>query len=250
MRVGASNEISVQIREKFVVIKCHSGLIDSENYLRNFAKNCYELSELGAHIIIVHDIAPISLDILEGNYSDRMMTQKFKAFLCASRIIAALNNFNLHAVSIFASNSEMVRAELTQKNPPDLLLENYIAIPKEINSEILLHLHQNSNIISIISPIGLFTNTEREILLDSNMTAARICEAVDGEYLILQEEEEISGDLEDFIYSQKIGATFSEESLIKAVTIALRSGSIQVKIVDYKNENNLINAIIPSVISF
>lgn len=243
MRVGASNEISGQIREKFVVIKCHSGLTQSENYLRNFAKNCYELSELGAYIIIVHDIAPISLDILEGNYADRMMTQKFKAFLCASRIIAVLNNFNLHAVSIFASSSEMVRAELAQKNPPDLLLENYIAIPKEINSEILLHLHQSSNIISIISPIGLFTNTEREILLDTNITAAMICEAVDGEYLILQEEEEISGDLEDFIYSQKVGASFSEESLIKAITFALRSGSIKVKIVDYKKENSLINAI-------
>ncbi len=227
---------------QLIVIKCHAATLQSEEYLRDFASSCYELSQYGAKIIIIHDIIPAALGILEESYHERMLAQKYRAFISASKIISALNDLNLHAVSIFASNSELIRAEFSQRNDPDLLLEDYIALPKEVNPEILFYLSESSNIISIISPIGLFEKTGRAVLLDSNITAAKICSAVDGSYLILQNDEEIKEELEEFIESGKIGLSFEQESLIKATSLALKSGSIKVRIPRYSDK--LINSFI------
>jgi acetylglutamate kinase len=225
---------SREITGEFVVVKFPKAVIESEILLKNYCENISYLAHLGASIVIIPELSDVK--------ADDMAYQHFQCYLSARKIIKSLNEFDVQAISLTASDSGMIRATRKKQNQVgDVQMFNAdeIGKPKQIDPEILFNL-QNANVATIILPIGLYGSCTREILLDVDLTAATISNGIDAKYLILPIENNSSFKLEE---PEGEDLSSDDGSLACAVKLSLSSGAAKISIIDVMSKDAILKAI-------
>ena len=176
--------------------------------------------------------------------SDEKISQDYRCTVASRKIIKALSEEKVQAVSLYGSDSGMIRAlRKKQKLEQDIqkIDPNEEAEPKQIDSEILFNL-QLANVVTVLSPIGLYGTYDREVLLDVDMTAVMISNSIDAKYLILPLENGASLSLKD-LEDVNSGVALSSD-----VKLLLAKGIAKVAIIDLLEPDAILNSVFNSEI--
>lgn len=168
---------------EFIVIKIPNSIIKSDSLLENYCENIFYLSYIGANIVIIPELCS---NIKAQDEKEAETLLSFQAHLDARKIIKILNKYEIKGISFCAADLALIKAKSKKQSHHNDKETNFIIEGEivETDPEILFSL-QNSNVVTIITPIALQLNTDKEIAIDSNETAAIITDRIDARLLIM-----------------------------------------------------------------
>lgn len=201
---------SSEIKDQVLVIKLPSLIIERDDLLSTFTANVQLISSCGAKVFIVHDHTQLVQSTLNlfgldqkfiNNVAvvDHRSSQILEMVLSGyvnKLIVSKLCNLGCIAVGISGKDGNLLRAKksklLHKVESATIIDVGFISEPVVLNPEIIMTFESN-NIIPVISPIASDINGNTH-LLDVNLLAALISEALDADHLVFLDEYNIFND--------------------------------------------------------
>ncbi len=197
-----------EVRDKVIVIKLPSAVIEDDILLNNFIENVGLLQACGAKIFLVHDHTHLVKetlksfgieekyirDVLVTDYKSTQIIEMILSGHINKLIVSKLNKLGCAAIGISGKDGNLIQAKKSQissnkaKNPTVIEL-GFISEPITINNEILLHFEDMGATV-VISPVASDENGHTH-LLDADLTAALISTSLEADYLVFSYEEKL-----------------------------------------------------------
>lgn len=243
---------SCDLQDKVIVVKLPSCVIENEELLAGFAENVQLFSLLGVKIFIVHGYVNLISSTLKGlgmddislqdiKVTDRRNAQIIEMVVSGhinKKIVSSLSAAGCNAIGLSGKDANLIQVEKARflrkynmGSDSGVINVGFVGEPEIVNAEILLNFEENG-VIPVISPIS-HDNNGRTHLLEINMTASLIAEAIDADHLILLSEYELLGNRElkfdDEISVQNLLHSVGPESrfsyILKAILWATRNST-------------------------
>lgn len=225
--------------DEHIVIKFPKSVLLSDELLDIYARNCAQLSQLGANVVVVHDFVSAELinefhnslssnEIIAQSLSIGSMSDTTEALLSGfvtKKITSAFNKVGINALPISGKNAGLLEAKskrqygskrrmhevsqathTRQETKNDSTFDASLFLePYAINVELLM-LFNEISVIPIVSPL-CFADVDSLAtgLLNSDYVAAIIALGIDAKYLIYLENnmQNLFGDLSYSIIDEK-----------------------------------------------